>query len=300
MNKLKMPGADRIAEVGWIKAHEWLLLRRLSQLSILGIFLLGPLADIWVVKGNLASSLTLDTLALTDPYVLLQSLFAGHVMETTAITGALIVLIFYLLVGGRVYCSWVCPINVVTDAASWLRRKLGIKGQGVRFTIQTSYWILVMTLILAFFTKTIAWELVNPVSMVYRGILFGMGSAWLMILAIFLFDLFVSRRGWCAHLCPVGIFYGLLGSKSVLRVTAKNRDNCDDCMDCFTVCPEPQVIKPALKILTDDKSPLIQSGRCTNCARCIDVCNKNVFSFTTRFNKQDGMQLHHHQKEIMP
>ncbi len=299
MTPTNMPGADRIADAGWLKAHEWLLLRRVSQLSILGLFLLGPLAGIWFVKGNLSSSLTLEFLTLTDPYVLLQSLFAGHVMQSTAITGALIVLAFYMLVGGRVYCSWVCPINIVTDAANWLRKRLDIKGQGLRFSIKTGYWIFAMTLIVASLTHSIAWELVNPVSMLYRGVLYGMGTAWLIILAIFLFDVFVSRRGWCAHLCPVGIFYGLLGSKSVLRVTAMNREQCNDCMDCFFVCPEPQVIKPALKVLTDDKNPLIQSGRCTNCARCIDVCNQNVFSFTTRFNKQDGMHLQK-QKEIMP
>ncbi len=102
MKQIKMPGADRIAHVGWLKANQWLLLRRFSQLSILGLFLLGPYAGIWIIKGNLASSLTLEVLPLTDPYVLLQSLFAGHVIQTTAITGALIVLIYYLLVGGRV------------------------------------------------------------------------------------------------------------------------------------------------------------------------------------------------------
>lgn len=299
MNQVKMPGADRIADAGWVKANQWLLLRRFSQISIIGLFLLGPLAGIWIVKGNLASSLTLEVLALTDPYVLLQSFFAGHAIQTKAITGALIVLIFYLLVGGRVYCSWVCPINIITDLANWLRRKLAIKGRSMSFSTQTGYWIFAMTFILALFTGSIVWELVNPVSMVYRGILYGMGYTWLMIIAIFLFDLFVSQRGWCSHLCPVGIFYGLLGNKSILRITTINREQCNDCMDCFSVCPEPQVIKPALKKLTDDKNPLIQSGRCTNCARCIDVCNQNVFSFTTRFNKPDGMHLHH-QKEIMP
>jgi ferredoxin-type protein NapH len=296
---MKTPGTDRINQLGWVKANQWLLLRRFSQLSLLGLFLLGPLAGVWIVKGNLASSVTLEVLPLTDPYVLLQSLFAGHIMQTTAITGALIVLVFYLLVGGRVYCSWVCPINIVTDTANWLRRKIGVKGHGMRFSTKTGYWIFAMTFIMAFITGSIAWELVNPVSMVYRGILYGMGYAWLMVIGIFMFDLFVSQRGWCANLCPVGIFYGLLGSKSILRVTANNREQCNDCMDCFAVCPEPQVIKPALKKLADDKNPLIQSGRCTNCARCIDVCNQDVFSFTTRFYQQDGMHLHQ-QKEIMP
>ena len=52
--------------------------RRFSQLSILALFLLGPWFGLWIVKGNLNSSLTLDVLPLTDPYVLLQSLVAGY------------------------------------------------------------------------------------------------------------------------------------------------------------------------------------------------------------------------------
>ena len=78
----------------------------------------------WIVKGNLNYSLTLGTLPLADPLVMLQSLVTGHVPERNAIIGVCIVLAFYLLVGGRVYCAWVCPVNVVTDSAAWLRRRL--------------------------------------------------------------------------------------------------------------------------------------------------------------------------------
>jgi hypothetical protein len=35
--------------------------------------------------------------------------------------------------------------------------------------------------------------------------------AWAVLLAVFLFDLFVMRHGWCGHLCPVGAFYSLIG-----------------------------------------------------------------------------------------
>ncbi len=60
-------------------------------------------------------------------------------------------------------------------------------------------------------TGTIVWEFVNPVSMLHRGLLFGVGLAWLVVLAVFLFDLLVAPRGWCGHVCPVGAFYGLIG-----------------------------------------------------------------------------------------
>lgn len=276
-------GADAVAAKGWFGAHKWLLARRGSQLAILALFLLGPLAGLWIVKGNLSYSLTLGVLPLADPYVMLQSLLAGHVPETLGLIGVAIVAVFYFLIGGRVFCAWVCPVNMLTDLAGWLRARLGIRGSA-HIARQTRYWLLGMMLVLAAATGTIAWELINPVSMLHRGLIFGLGTAWAIVLAVFLFDLFVMSRGWCGHLCPVGAFYGLLGKWSPLRVSATRRAACNDCMDCFEVCPEPQVIRPALKGEGKGVGPLILAPSCTNCGRCIDVCAKDVFNFGLRFN----------------
>ena len=278
-------GAEAVAAKGWLGAHKWLLARRASQLGILALFLLGPLAGVWIVKGNLTFSYTLDVLPLTDPYVLLQSLLTRHMPEMKAFVGAAIVLAFYLLVGGRVFCSWACPVNMVTDAAAWLRERIGIKG-GAHVSRETRYWILAMTLVLALATGTLAWELINPVSMFHRGVIFGIGAAWAVILAVFLFDLFVMKDGWCGHLCPAGAFYSLLGKVSLVRTAAVKRAACNDCMDCFAVCPEPQVIRPALKGI-DGAGPVILAANCTNCGRCIDVCSKDVFAFGTRFGNNE-------------
>jgi ferredoxin-type protein NapH len=245
-------GHEALEAKGWLGAHRWLLLRRTSQLCVLALFLVGPWFGWWLVKGNLSYSLTLGTVPLTDPLVLLQSLLTGHVPERNAIMGVVIVLLFYALVGGRVFCAWVCPVNVVTDAASALRRKLDIRGGG-EMPRQTRYWILALILVLAATTGSIVWEL------------------------------FVMKRGWCGHLCPVGAFYGLLGKWSVVRLSASKRDACNNCLDCFAVCPEQQVIRMPLKGAAKGVSPIILSSDCSNCGRCIDVCSKDVFTFGTRF-----------------
>jgi ferredoxin-type protein NapH len=283
-------GKEAVAAKGWLAANRWLILRRISQLGILAAFVAGPWLGIWIVTGNLASSLTLDTLPLTDPYILLQSMISGVTPETSAIVGAIIVLLFYAIVGGRVYCSWVCPVNMVTDAAAWLRRKLGIRGAS-HASRSTRYWVLALTLVLPLITGGIVWELVNPVSIMFRAIVFSLGLAWILLLAIFLFDLLVSRDGWCGHYCPVGAFYSLLSNHAVVRVSAINREACDDCMDCFNVCPEAQVIKPALKGAARGIGPVITSNQCTNCGRCIDVCAVNVFEFSNRYSykSQSGL-----------
>ncbi len=145
MSRPLHPGKTARENKGWLMANKWLIARRFSQLSILLLFLTGPWFGLWIVTGNLTSSLTLETLPLTDPYVLLQSLFAGHSPETTAIIGAIIVVLFYILVGGRVYCAWVCPVNMVTDTAQWLREQFKISGSST-MSRKTRYWILAATL----------------------------------------------------------------------------------------------------------------------------------------------------------
>lgn len=282
-----LAGARIASPRALLAGHRWLALRRLSQLVILGLFMAGPWFGVWLLKGNLSSSLILDVVPMNDPLILLQSLAAGHWPEAAAFTGVLVVLALYLLVGGRTYCAWVCPVNAVTDAAGWLRRRLDLKTSRTP-PRETRYWLLGAILVAALATGSIAWELVNPVSMAHRGLIFGFGLGWIVVAAIFAYDLAVAARGWCGHLCPVGAFYGLINRAALLKVSAAGRRRCDDCMDCFEVCPEPQVIRPALKG-SGAATPLIIDGTCTNCARCIDVCSKDVFRFTHRFDKKEDL-----------
>lgn len=279
--------ADRAAPSRpWLVRQRWLLLRRASQLAILALFVAGPWLGVWVLKGNLSASLILDTVPLTDPLLALQSMLAGHWPYVTALTGAAIVLAFYLLVGGRVFCSWVCPVNLVADAAAWLRRRLGIK-TGRAPDADTRLWLLAGMLAAAAVSGTLVWEWVNPVSLLHRALIFGLWGSLLPIAGIFLYDLLIANHGWCGHVCPVGAFYGLLGRMALIRVSAARRDACDDCMDCFVVCPEPQVIRPALK-RAGQSHPLILAGDCTNCGRCIDVCDRQVFKMTHRFDQRSA------------
>ncbi len=282
-------GREAIAKRGWFAAHKWLLLRRLSQLAVFALFLLGPLAGIWIIKGNLSSSLLFDVIPMTDPLLFLQILSAGFTgIASAAVIGAALVLVFYLVVGGRVYCSWVCPVNIVTDTANWLRRRLNIKSSA-KISVNARYWMLALTLVLSFTTGTLAYELVNPVSMLHRGLIFGMGFGWTIVLGVFLFDLLIMKHGWCGHLCPMGAFYGILGNSAFVRVRADRRADCDDCMECYEVCPEPHVLPPALKGEQKGLSPVILSGDCTNCGRCVDICGEDVFDFGLRIGRIYGV-----------
>ncbi|MGD9784898.1 MAG: quinol dehydrogenase ferredoxin subunit NapH [Hyphomicrobiaceae bacterium] len=283
MSKNRNPGAEARQLHGFITANRWLLARRVSQLAFFLLFASGPWLGIWIAKGTLASSMTLDMLPLTDPLVLLQGLLARHKPELLAIVGAAIVLAAYAVINGRVYCSWVCPINPVADLAAWARRRLDIQ-KGWNLKPKARYFALAAVLIATALTGTIAYELINPITTLYRSLLFGLSWGLASVALIFLFDLFIARNGWCGHVCPVGAFYGLVNTSGLLRVTARGRERCDDCMDCYAVCPEMHVISPALKGGSTGGTAIVTSTDCTACGRCIDVCPERVFAFTHRFD----------------
>lgn len=260
----------------WRK-HRFLLLRRLSQLLVLLTFVAGPITGYQILNGNLSASRLFDSIPLSDPLLTLQVLLSGHLPEFSLLFGALIIAGFYTLFGGRSFCSWVCPVNLITDAAAWLRRKLHLPRLPV-LPRYLKYALLALVLLLPPLTGLLVWEWVNPVPLVYRALLFGTGSSLWLLVAIFLLDTFISERAWCGHLCPTGALYRLLGKASPLRLAANQPQSCDLCMACFTVCPEPQVLKPVLR----GHEMKLTATDCTLCGRCIDVCNQNVFSFHSR------------------
>lgn len=279
---LKDLGKSAIAKKGWFEAHKWLIARRVSQIGILGLFLMGPIAGFQILQGNLANSKFLGFIPLLDPIVFLQMLAGGiGGLTLSALLGAAIITIFYALIGGRVFCAWACPVNLVTDASRYLRRNLGIKG-GSKLKRETRYFMLAAVLITAAVTGTLAYELVNPVALMHRGIIFGFGLGWVALVGIFAFDLLFAKDGWCGHLCPMGALYGLIGTYSLIRVRADARDDCHDCMECYEVCPEMHVLPPAVKGAKGE-GPVVMSVDCTNCGRCIDICDDNIYHFGLRF-----------------
>ncbi|WP_206732284.1 quinol dehydrogenase ferredoxin subunit NapH [Halarcobacter mediterraneus] len=260
------------------KKYRFLLFRRVVQISILFLYIAG---NIWAwnfLKGNLSSSLVLDKIPLADPFAVLQMFSAGALLTSNIVIGAVIITLFYALVGGRIFCSWVCPVNMVTDLANFIRRKLKFnqieKKQPASRRLR--YYILVLALILSYVLGITAFEFISPISIIHRGIIFGMGLAWAAILVLFLFDLFILKNGWCGHLCPLGGFYSIIGSFSLIRVK-HDEQKCTVCMKCKEVCPESQVLW-----MVGKKSTQVLSGECTNCGRCIEVCDDDALNFSIR------------------
>lgn len=274
-NLAQNAGKEAVEKLGWWRAHRFLILRRLCQLTIIALFMAGP--TLGILTGNLSSSMLLDAVPLSDPLILLQALATGHIPEFNALLGVVIVVVFYAILAPRAFCAWVCPLNVVTDLAAWLRRKLNIKAS-YRWSPTIRYWLIPVLMLGSAMSGAILWTWLDPVAALHRGLVFGMGAGWVLIALVFVLDLLLVEHGWCGHLCPLGATYGVIGRKSLLRVTAVRREDCTKCMDCFYVCPEPEVLRQPLK----EGDRRVMDQNCISCGRCLDVCSEHVFEFKNR------------------
>lgn len=258
--------------------------RRLVQLCVLALFI-GTARLGWtllgepLLNGTLSSSLIAGSVPMSDPFALLQKLFAGHKPEVTMITGALIVLIAYIIAGGRAFCAWVCPMNLVTDAAFSTRKALKLPASSLRLSRNTRYALAVAALLASAISGTAAFEWVSPQAMLWRELVWGMGAGLIAaVTGVFALDLLLLERGWCGHLCPLGAFWSVIGKAGLLKPIFDDA-RCTKCGDCLRVCPEAHV----LNFKEAAKKGFVASGECTNCGRCAAVCPENAIHFAPRF-----------------
>ncbi len=276
------------------KLHAWrfVIARRSVQIATLLLFF-GTLHWGWsiagrpLLAGNLSASELLGAIPLADPFAVLQILASGHRPGREVLTGAAIVLAVYLLLGGRVFCAWVCPMNIVTDTATTLREKVGVRDL-FHLSPKARYWVLALALALSASTGVAAFEWISPIGILHRELVFGLGLGFIAVLGVFLFDLLVLRHGWCGHLCPLGAFWSLGGPAGQIRV-AFDDASCTRCGDCVKVCPEPAV----LNFTAAARNGMVLAGECTNCGRCVAICPEASLGFGLRARRVAAAPIAH-------
>jgi len=268
---------------------KYLVLRRIVQIGLLFLYFMGNVYGWKVLTGDLSASMIFQKIPLADPFAVLQIFATGAVVGVNALIGAAVIALFYGIIGGRAFCSWVCPVNMVTDLAAWLRRKLLIDRieRKVWVSRNVRYYMIVLTLIVSAVTGLAAFEVLSPITIFNRNVVFGtavlsngvvfsFGAGIGLLVAIFLFDLFAVKNGWCGHICPLGGVHSLIGKYNLIRIK-HNSDNCTLCMKCKTVCPEVEVLG-----MIGKRSEFVSRKECTNCGRCVDVCDDDALGFQLR------------------
>lgn len=259
---------------------KWNMTRKSVQLLILLLFL-SPLFLVEVAGTNFfygsLSSSEFFGIQLSDPLGVLGVTLASKKIVWSFIGSGLIIFLFYLIISGRVFCSWVCPVNTLLEITDLIRKRFK-KLPDVHFHLNTKKQIALTVLILTFIIGVPIFEVISPIGNTLRNLLFVWGIGSFIILAIVLFDLFVSKRGWCRYLCPVGGFYSSFGKLGQLRVKIDN-EKCVSCMQCKKVCfSHPSILDPAI----NGEKTYVASGDCSLCGECIDACSHEALSIGLR------------------
>ncbi len=242
---------------------KWWPIRRFVQLGIVTL-IASPLFGLTIFHGNLSAG-ELFGINLSDPFAFLQATAASKVFIASFLASAVLVTGIYFMLGGRTFCSWVCPVYLLTEWADRLRSRFGTGGR--TFSLSGVRWSFSATIIICVLTGVPLFEILSPIGITTRAVMFKAWQPLLLILSLVTIEISIARRVWCRSLCPVGGFYSFLGRISPLRVAFAHH-LCTQCGECTKVCPVEEVLEPPL---TTHK-PQVTSGDCTRCGDCIDIC----------------------------
>ncbi len=248
--------------------------RRLRWAVLLAVNLLFVLSyhlDIQLLEGALTASRFMG-FHMADLNSALQVMLAFKHVVINLLIGTTTVFVLWWLLGGRTFCSWVCPYHLLAEWAEMLHLKLKEKGlaRDIQFDRRARAWIWLVFVILALVTGYTVFETISPTGIVSRALIYGPGIALVWVGLLLLFEIFFSRRAWCRYACPIGLTYGIVGATSPFRVHYK-LENCYHEGECRKVCLVPHVLDLTIK----GRSPALEAdvgADCTRCLRCVDAC----------------------------
>ena len=260
------------------KVHTWRN-RRWAVLILSNLlFVVSFGFDIQILEGALTASRFVG-FHLIDLNSALQVMLAHKHIIVNLVIGTATVFVLWLLLGGRTFCSWVCPYHLLAEWAEkihlWLVKKKLVTDQPIDRRLRTGSWLVFAVLALA--TGYTVFEAISPTGIVSRALIYGPGLALLWVLALLVFEVFFSRRAWCRYACPIGLTYGVVGIFSPVRVKY-TLENCFHEGDCRKVCLVPHVLDTVIKgRAVDAEVPL--GPDCTRCGLCVDTCPTGSLKF---------------------
>ncbi len=217
--------------------------------------------------GTLSSS-SVFGITLLDPFAVLQTIAASKSFSLDWLIGLLPLLVVYALIRGRVFCGWVCPVNLLLEIVDWLRKKLHVNVEEHAVPRHAKVYVALGVLVLSAVLSFPVFEALSPVGFIVKGIVFGGVAGGITLLAIILAELFWGHRVWCRSICPLGGFYEVVGKVGLVNVKI-DHETCIGCNKCKKVCLcDPEILEPAV----DGGDSIVRAGDCMLCGKCIETC----------------------------
>lgn len=224
------------------------------------------------VRGNIWS-LKIGRFGFSDPLAVLTSAARARIIYLPFLLTGLIPIILTILLG-RVFCGWICPMNLILEINNIIRsrlEKIGLAFFDFRLPGQTKYLLLLLGVVIALLSGVDLFSQIYPPriisSEIYSLFSSSLTEMGLIFLGVIIFvELFFSRRMWCRYFCPGGALYSLMSGLRIYRIR-KSASKCASCMKCDEVCP--LAINPSAGRFSMD---------CDGCASCVDACEFGALS----------------------
>ena len=220
-------------------------------------------------------------------------------------TVGFIFVIILTVIFGRVYCSSICPLGTLQDVVSFISKRFRKANYKFRSPNNKSKYAILFFVVLLLMTGTnfglllldpfsnfgrFLTSFVRPVlALLNNGLVFALEifdnyslypveikgfnfvSAIIpaLVLTVVINLSYKHGRLYCNVICPVGTLLGIISKYQVFRVVI-NKDNCNGCSLCESVCKSECI---------DSSMKHIDTTMCVGCFNCIGVCHSGCIAF---------------------
>ncbi|MGE0080553.1 MAG: NapH/MauN family ferredoxin-type protein [Thiohalomonadaceae bacterium] len=262
-------------------SHKWRNRRWKVLIAVNLLFVVSFWLDIQILEGALTASRFVG-FHMVDLNSALHVMLAHKHIIVNLFIGTFTVFLLWALLGGRSFCSWVCPYHLVSELTEKLHLKLVKKKivtdhefhRGTR----TVFWVLFA--IMSFTTGYTIFETISPTGILSRALIYGPGLALGWVLLLLLFEVFWSRRAWCRYVCPIGLTYGAVGLITPVQISYRV-EQCFHEGDCRKVCLVPHVLDVTIKGRASEETMGLGPD-CTRCGLCVDACPTGALKYEVK------------------
>ncbi|MBQ4023570.1 MAG: 4Fe-4S binding protein [Prevotella sp.] len=219
------------------------------------------------------------------------------------------VLVLVTLAFGRIYCSVVCPLGIMQDVISWIRRKknrfsYSKEVKWLRYPVLVAFIVALAAGIGSFVALLAPYSsygrmvtnLLKPLYEMGNNVLAGIAEhynsyafysvdvwirsipTFIIALVCFLVIAFLAWRGgrtYCNTICPVGTVLSFFARFSWMKIRF-DADKCRNCSLCTKNCKASCI---------DYKNHVVDYSRCVVCGNCLEKCKFGALHYAHTVDK---------------